>query len=70
MDVWQINEICKQQGQCLEWQYLTITDLYGNTLKIATERGIDRWLLSISHTPAYATASAIALGREELNLKY
>ncbi|MEM7761934.1 MAG: holo-[acyl-carrier-protein] synthase [Cyanobacteria bacterium P01_A01_bin.40] len=39
--------------------------LYGNTLKVATERGIIKWLLSISHTPHYATASAIALGELE-----
>lgn len=44
--------------------------LYGSTLKAATELDIDKWLLSISHTPAYATATAIALGGEAPILKY
>lgn len=35
--------------------------LYTRCQEIATERGIERWLLSISHTPCYAAASAIAL---------
>lgn len=117
MDVNHINEIYKQQGECLELHCLTVGErnlsrmgikqiqylasrlaakkaihqaldqdarqpiswleveiqrlptgqpfvvLYGNTLKVATERGIVTWLLSISHTTAYATASAIALCR-------
>ncbi len=36
--------------------------LYGSCQKIAAELGIAKWLLSISHVSAYATASAIALG--------
>lgn len=36
--------------------------LYGNCQKMATALGITRWLLSISHTPTYAAASAIASG--------
>jgi holo-[acyl-carrier protein] synthase len=37
--------------------------LYATALEIAAKRGITKWLLSISHTPSYATASAIALRR-------
>ena len=44
--------------------------LYGSTFKVATELGIDKWLLSISHTSDYATASAIAFVREKSNLEY
>ena len=122
IDVKRVAEIAKQ-GQCLEWQCLTMTErelarmriervqflvgriaakkaviralcqenksiswleieiqrlstgqpfivLYGNTLEVATELGIDEWLVSISHTSAYATASAIALGRKKVNLEY
>lgn len=35
--------------------------LYATTLEVAAKLGITKWLLSISHTPLYATASAIAL---------
>lgn len=35
--------------------------LYARYQELAIERGIARWLLSISHTPCYAAASAIAL---------
>lgn len=35
--------------------------LYATALEIAVKLGITKWLLSISHTPSYATASAIAL---------
>lgn len=34
--------------------------LYATALEIATKFGITKWLLSISHTPFYAVASAIA----------
>ncbi|MBE9224509.1 holo-ACP synthase [Phormidium sp. LEGE 05292] len=34
--------------------------LYATALQIATKFGITKWLLSISHTPFYAAASAIA----------
>lgn len=36
--------------------------LYAKCKEIAAELGITRWLLSISHTSSYATASAIAIG--------
>jgi holo-[acyl-carrier protein] synthase len=61
-----------QDGKSISWLEIEIQRLptgqpsvvlYGNTLKVATELGIDKCLLSISHTPAYATASAIALGK-------
>lgn len=35
--------------------------LYPQCQAIASERGITRWLLSMSHTVRYATASAVAL---------
>lgn len=124
IDVRRINEIIKQQRQCLERHCLTMTErdlarlriervqylasrlaakkavyqalgrdgkqpiswleieiqrlptgkpfvvLYGNTLKVATERGIVKWLLSISHTSVYATATAIALGCRVSGFKY
>jgi holo-[acyl-carrier protein] synthase len=35
--------------------------LYAAALEFAATLGITKWLLSISHTPSYATASAIAL---------
>ncbi|MEG4440502.1 holo-ACP synthase [Microcoleus sp. AT9_B5] len=35
--------------------------LYGRCQEIAAELGIAIWLLSISHTPSYAVASAIAV---------
>jgi holo-[acyl-carrier protein] synthase len=35
--------------------------LYAAALEVAAKRGITKWLLSISHTPSYATACAIAL---------
>lgn len=35
--------------------------LYGKCQKIAAKLGITQWFLSISHTPSYAAASAIAL---------
>lgn len=35
--------------------------LYANCQEIAAKLGVAKWLLSISHTPSYATASAIAL---------
>ncbi|NEQ81890.1 MAG: holo-[acyl-carrier-protein] synthase [Moorea sp. SIO2I5] len=34
--------------------------LYATALEVAAKRGITKWLLSISHTPFYATASVIA----------
>ena len=37
--------------------------LHDNCLKIATDLGVTKWLLSISHESSYAAASAIALGR-------
>ena len=36
--------------------------LHQKMLNIATEMGIKKWLLSISHTSIYAVASVIALG--------
>ncbi|MEM8675755.1 MAG: holo-ACP synthase [Cyanobacteria bacterium P01_G01_bin.67] len=60
-----------QEGKSISWLEIEIRRLptgqpfvvlYGNTLKVATELGIGKWLVSISHTPTYATASAIALG--------
>lgn len=36
--------------------------LSGETQRIATDKGIREWMLSISHTDAYAAASVIALG--------
>jgi holo-[acyl-carrier protein] synthase len=36
--------------------------LHAKCKEIAAELGITRWLLSISHTSSYATASAIAVG--------
>lgn len=36
--------------------------LYGRCQEIAAELGITMWFLSISHTPSYAVASAIAVG--------
>jgi len=36
--------------------------LYGRGQEIAAELGIATWLLSISHTPSYVVASAIAVG--------
>lgn len=38
-----------------------IVVLYANCQERAIEQSIERWLLSISHTPCYAAASAIAL---------
>ncbi len=35
--------------------------LYANCQETAAKLGITKWLLSISHTPSYAAASAIAL---------
>lgn len=35
--------------------------LYANCQEMAAKLGVAKWLLSISHTPSYATASAIAL---------
>lgn len=61
-----------QEGKSISWLEIEIQRLPtgkpfvvldGSTLKVATQLGIDQWLLSISHTPAYATASAIALGK-------
>jgi holo-[acyl-carrier protein] synthase len=61
-----------QDGESISWLEIEIQRLptgkpfvvlSGTTLKVATQLGIDKWLLSISHTPAYATASAIALGK-------
>jgi holo-[acyl-carrier protein] synthase len=66
-----------QDGKSISWLEIEIQRLptgqpfvvlYGTTLKVATQIGIDKWLLSISHTPAYATATAISLGCEALNL--
>ena len=63
-----------QEGKSISWRSIEIRNLptgqpfvalYGNTLKIATELSIDKWLVSISHTSDYATASAIALGEED-----
>ncbi|VEP15736.1 putative Holo-(acyl-carrier-protein) synthase [Hyella patelloides LEGE 07179] len=68
-----------QEDKSISWLELEIQRLptgqpfvvlYGNNLKVATELCIDKWLLSISHTSDYATASAIALCCEEPNLKY
>jgi holo-[acyl-carrier protein] synthase len=59
-----------QDGKSISWLEIEIQPLptgkpfvvlSGTTLKVAAELGIDKWLLSISHTPAYATASAISL---------
>ena len=36
--------------------------LFGRGQEIAAELGIAMWFLSISHTPSYAVASAIAVG--------
>lgn len=36
--------------------------LYNKFHKIAAAFGIEKWLISISHTSSYATASVIALG--------
>jgi holo-[acyl-carrier protein] synthase len=36
--------------------------LHGPALRVAEERGITAWLISLSHTPDYATAVALALG--------
>ena len=36
--------------------------LSGCALEVAAERGVARWLLSLSHDGDYATATAIALG--------
>ncbi|HAJ60503.1 MAG TPA: holo-[acyl-carrier-protein] synthase [Cyanobacteria bacterium UBA8543] len=36
--------------------------LYAKCKEIASELGVTRWLLSISHTSSHATASAIAVG--------
>lgn len=56
--------------QSISWQEIEIQRLptgepsvmlYATALEIAAKRGITRWLLSISHTRSYATASAIAL---------
>lgn len=56
--------------QSISWQEIEIQRLptgepsvvlYTTALEIAAKRGITQWLLSISHTPSYATASAIAL---------
>lgn len=38
--------------------------LRGQALQIATERGITRWILSLSHTEEAAMASAIGLASE------
>jgi holo-[acyl-carrier protein] synthase len=38
--------------------------LYNKCKDIAEELGINSWLVSISHTDSYATASAIAVGHE------
>ena len=68
-----------QEGKSISWRSIEIQRLstgqpfivlYGNTLKVATELSIDKWLVSISHTSDYATASAIALDRQNTNLKY
>lgn len=37
-------------------------NLYGKCQEIAVRLGINKWLLSISHTSSYAVAMAIALG--------
>jgi len=39
--------------------------LSGECLRIAAERGIGRWLISISHITTHATASAIAVGCDD-----
>ncbi len=39
-------------------------ELRGRCLEIAQERGISKWLVSLSHTPMYAVASAIATSDE------
>lgn len=39
--------------------------LHGRAATIASARGIDRWLLSLSHVRTIAMASAIALGATE-----
>lgn len=36
--------------------------LSGRAQEVATERGVTRWLLSLSHDGDYATATAIGLG--------
>ena len=38
-----------------------IVILYGRCQALAAARAMTKWLLSISHTPSYAAASAIAL---------
>ncbi|MEM7595198.1 MAG: holo-ACP synthase [Cyanobacteria bacterium P01_A01_bin.83] len=62
-----------QEGESIPWRSIEIQRLptgkpfvvlYGTTLKVATELSIDEWLISISHTPVYGTASALALGEE------
>ncbi len=37
--------------------------LHGRCLEVATEQGVTRWMLSISHISTHATASAIAIGQ-------
>lgn len=37
--------------------------LHGRAAEVAAERGIERWLCSLSHTASHATATAIAMGR-------
>jgi holo-[acyl-carrier protein] synthase len=44
--------------------------LYAKCKEIAAELGITRWLLTISHTSSYATASAIAVGSSPEQLTF
>lgn len=37
--------------------------LFGRCLEVAEEHGVERWLISLSHTDRAAIASVIALGR-------
>ena len=64
-----IQALAVRTDPSLLWQNIEIqklphgepsVKLYGCCQGLAAEHGITKWLLSVSHTPAYAAASAMA----------
>lgn len=69
-----LNRDCQQSCLWLDIEIQRLSTgepsviLHNKCQKIAVALGIKKWLVSISHTSSYATASAIALGSTS-NLK-
>ena len=54
------HEIEIHRGPCGE----PVLELHGNALRLAEERCLTTWSLSISHTQTHAVAMAVALGEK------